>query len=287
MLTRLAFIKNAAILSGGLFAKPSTFIPEAEKQKIGLQLYTLRNELAKDPKGTLEKVAKIGYTDVETFGYNGKFWNLTPTDLAGTLKSLGLISSSGHYYPAETFLDKGWEDKLKGALDAAATLGQSFHVVPYLNQPFRKIENYKKFAEQFSKASDICAAHKITFAYHNHDFEFETVNGERGYDILLKSDKKVKFEMDLYWVSFAGQDPIALMKKNPGRFPLWHVKDMDKTPKKFFTEAGNGVIDFKKIFANAKLSGMKRFFVEQDQTPGSPFDSIATSISYLKKSVLK
>lgn len=287
MLTRLAFIKTAALVSGGLFAKPSSLVPQAEAQRIGLQLYTMRNELGKDAKGTLTKVAALGYTDVETYGFNGKYWGLTPADLATTLKSLKLASSSGHYYPAEAYLENGWEDKLKAALDAGAALGQNYHVVPYLNAPFRSIENYKKFADKFSKAADICAARKITFAYHNHDFEFAKTDGQTGFDILLKSDKKVKFEMDIFWVSKAGQDPIALMKANPGRFPLWHVKDMDKTPAKNFTEVGNGVIDFKKIFASAKVSGMKRFFVEQDQTPASPFESIEYSIGYLKKNILK
>ncbi|MEO6914538.1 MAG: sugar phosphate isomerase/epimerase [Chitinophagaceae bacterium] len=287
MLTRLAFIKNAALVSGGLFTKPSTLFSQTDAQRIGLQLYTLRNELGKDAKGTLAKVAALGYTDVETFGYNGKYWGLKPAELATTLKSLNLASSSGHYYPAESYLEIGWEDKLKGALDAGAALGQNYHVVPYLNGPFRTIENYKKFAEQFSKAADICLSRKITFAYHNHDFEFIKTDGQTGFDILLKADKKVKFEMDIYWVTKAGQDPIGLMKANPGRFPLWHVKDMDKTPNRSFTEVGNGVIDFKKIFANAKVAGMKRFFVEQDQTPGSPYDSIEFSIGYLKKYILK
>lgn len=287
MITRLAFLKQAAVLSGGLLTRPDLFSPAAEKQLIGLQLYTLRNELAKDAKGTLKKVADIGFTDLETFGFNGKFWGLTPAELATVLKANKLQSTSGHYYAAETFLDAGWEDKLKSALDAGAALGQNYHVVPYLNAPFRSNENYKKFADVFSKAADMAAKHKITFAYHNHDFEFKAVDGVKGYDLLLKADKKVKFEMDIYWVSFAGEDPIKLMKSNPGRFPLWHVKDMAKAAPRSFTEVGNGAIDFKTIFAQAKTSGMKRFFVEQDQTPGSPFDSISKSISYLKTSILK
>lgn len=287
MLSRLAFLKSSALLSGALLTRPSLFVPEAAKQQIGLQLYTLRNDLSKDAKGSLTKVAKLGFTDVETFAFDGRFWGMTPAELSTVLKSNNLVSSSGHYYPAETYLDAGWEDKLKLALDAGSALGQTYHVVPYLNAPFRKIENYRKFADAFSKAADMAAKHKITFAYHNHDFEFKSDGGVKGYDILLKADKKVKFEMDIYWVSFAGEDPIALMKANPGRFPLWHVKDMAKAAPRSFTEVGNGAIDFKKIFANAKVSGMKRFFVEQDQTPGSPFDSIEKSITYLKQSVLK
>jgi sugar phosphate isomerase/epimerase len=115
------------------------------------------------------------------------------------------------------------------------------------------------------------------------------VGGTTGYDILMKDTdaKLVFFEMDIYWVSKAGKDPLALFAKHPGRFAMWHVKDMDNTPKKFFTEVGNGVINYKKIFNYAKQSGMKYFFVEQDMCPGAPLDSTAKSIAYLKKNIIK
>jgi sugar phosphate isomerase/epimerase len=115
------------------------------------------------------------------------------------------------------------------------------------------------------------------------------MNGQLPFDILTNDTDAglVKVELDLYWATVAGQDPVALFKKHKGRVALWHVKDMDKTPKKNFTEVGNGVIDFATIFKNAKTSGMKHFFVEQDVCPGSPFDSIKQSIGYIKSNLIK
>ena len=112
-------------------------------------------------------------------------------------------------------------------------------------------------------------------------------DGKLPYDLLLATDPKlVKMELDLYWVTKAGRDPLTLFKQHPGRFPLWHVKDMDRTEKKFFTEVGNGSIDFKKIFAHSKEAGLEYFFVEQDATPGSPFDSVTKSMAYIKKNLV-
>jgi sugar phosphate isomerase/epimerase len=137
-------------------------------------------------------------------------------------------------------------------------------------------------------AAEACKKAGIQFCYHNHDFEFKDMGGQHGYDVLLKETDPglVKFELDLYWASFAGKDPVEIFRQHPGRFPLWHVKDMDNTPKKFFTEVGNGVIDFKAIFAHARESGMKHYFVEQDICPGSPFESIKKSFQYINNNLV-
>src|SRR6185503_15396581 len=129
----------------------------------------------------------------------------------------------------------------------------------------------------------------LTLAYHNHDFEFETVNGTTGFDTLTnETDQKlVCFELDIFWAVKANRDPLTLFQQHPKRFPLWHVKDMDKTEKKFFTEVGNGVIDFSAIFKKANQSGMKYFFVEQDECPGPPLESIEKSIKYLQQNIVK
>lgn len=285
MSTRRAFLKDTALLSTGLILKPSFIF---KNEKIGIQLYTLRDQIASDVKGTLRKVAKLGYADVETFGYDGKFFGYKVSEFKKLLSSLNLVSSSGHYYPAGFFLDGKWETKWKATVKDAAALGQKYIVVPWMEENYRTSKDiYKKLAAALNKASRYSKEEGLTLAYHNHDFEFDPISGQSGYNILLKeTDPAIKFEMDIYWVSYAGKDPIKMMKDNPGRFPLWHVKDMDKTPKKFFTEVGNGVIDYKKIFANAQISGMKHFFVEQDISPGSPLVSIEKSIGYLKKNIL-
>jgi len=138
-----------------------------------------------------------------------------------------------------------------------------------------------------NKAGERCKKSGIQLCYHNHDFEFQSQGSTLPYDILLNTDKNlVKMEMDIYWVSKAGKDPVDLINRHPGRFPLFHVKDMDKTPAKAFTEVGNGSIDFKRIFKQADKAGMKYFFVEQDKTAGDPFVSITKSISYIKRNLV-
>lgn len=286
--TRRDFIKQSSLLAAGFFLDKEDLFKK--KKPVGVQLYTLRNEIGKDPKDTLERVAQLGYKQVETFGYgNRKWFNLTPTELSAILKNNGLSSPSGHTYPGSFFLKGGWEEEWKRAVEDSKTLGQEFITIPWLEEAYRNsADNYKKIAEGLNKAGGMAKEGGMKLAYHNHDFEFATVEGQTGFDILTKNTdaKLVQFELDLYWAVKAGHDPVQLFKKHPGRFPMWHVKDMDNTPKKFFTEVGSGVIDFKTIFKNAKLSGMKYFFVEQDVCPGSPFDSIGKSIGYLNGKIL-
>lgn len=287
MPTRRDFIRQSSLFTAGLLLhKDAWFVPQ---QKIGLQLYTLRTDMAKDAKGTLAKVAAQGYKTVETFGYaNRKWFGLNAAELLATLKANGLTTPSGHTIPASMFLQSGWEENWKVAVEDAKAVGQEFIVIPWLEEQYRKsADNFKKIALGLNKAGEICKKMGMKLAYHNHDFEFAPVEGQTGFDIYLQhtDPKLVYFEMDLYWVTKAGKDPIALFKKYPGRFAMWHIKDMDKTPQKNFTEVGNGVIDFKKIFTYAKQSGMKYFFVEQDQCPGPPLESTAKSIAYLKKIV--
>lgn len=282
MTTRRSFIKQTSLFSLAAFANPSSLT--YKQHAVGLQLYTLRDDIMKDPKGIIEKVAALGYNEVESFGYrDGKYFGLTPAEFATLLKNNKLSHPSGHYLLAN--LNNNWEKTVEDAV----TAGQKYIIIAYLFDTERKtIDDYKKIAAQFNKAAEVCKKAGIQFGYHNHDFEFIDMGGQKGYDILLKETdpQLVKFELDLYWISYAGINPVDMFKANPGRYPLWHVKDMDNTPKKFFTEVGNGVIDFKKIFAAARTAGMKHFFVEQDVCPGPPLVSIEKSISYLRKNIL-
>lgn len=285
MTTRRSFIKTTTILSAGVLIGRSGC---NEKSKtIGLQLYTVRDAMAKDPQATLARVASIGYNSVETATYTGsqKFYGMTPKEFAETLKKNGLIAPSGHYQLGEAPSNEGtilhgWDK----AVDDAAAAGIKYMVCAYLFPEERgNLDHYKKVADELNAAGERCKKSGIQLCYHNHDFEFEAQDGKYPYDILLGTDPNlVKMEIDLYWLTKAGQDPVALINKHPGRFPLWHVKDMDNTAKKFFTEVGSGVIDFKRIFAVQQTAGLKYYFVEQDQTPGDPFDSIQKSINNIK-----
>jgi sugar phosphate isomerase/epimerase len=252
--------------------------------------------MQQDPAGTLARLAKLGYNSVEGATYTGsqKFYGMDPVAFAKVLKQNGLIMPSSHYrlgeeqdkgQPVQGTMLHGWDK----AVDDAAQAGVKYMVCAYLSEAERgNLDHYKYVAEQLNKAGERSKKAGIQLCYHNHDFEFMAQNGQMPFDLLLSNTSKdlVKMELDLYWATKAGQDPVALFKKHPGRFPLWHVKDMDNTDKKNFTEVGSGVIDFKRIFANANTAGMKYFFVEQDQTPGSPFDSIQKSIAHIKRTLV-
>ena len=272
---------------------PSAF--KTKSQLIGLQLYTVRDAMEKDPIGTLSKVAQIGYTSVEGATYTGteKFYNMSPQEFKKVLKQNGLVMLSSHYRLGEAKekgeISKGtmlhdWDK----AVDDAAELGLKYMICAWLAEEERgTLEHYKYVADQLNIAGERCKKSGIQLCYHNHNFEFEKQGNTYPYDILLGSDKNlVKMEIDLYWIKKAGQDAIKLFHEHPGRFPLWHIKDMDNTPEQNFTEVGSGVINFKEIFKYKNLAGMKYFFVEEDKCPGSPFDSITKSINYLKKNLV-
>jgi sugar phosphate isomerase/epimerase len=288
MPSRRDFIRQSSVLSAAFLLNDPDWA--RKKRPVGVQLYTLRNDMGKDPRGTLEKVAQLGYKQVEPFGYgNRKWFGFTPAEFATVLKNDGLTAPSGHVFSGSLFLKEGWEDNWKAAVEDAKTIGQEYIVIPWLEEQNRKPENFKRIAEGLNKAGEISKKSSLTTAYHNHDFEFVEVDGQTGFDTLVKGTdpKLVCFELDIYWAVRANRDPQSLFQQHPKRFPLWHVKDMDKTEKKFFTEVGNGVIDFPAIFKKANQSGMKYFFVEQDVCPGPPLDSIAKSIAYLKQNIVK
>ena len=294
MTTRRTFLKNTSLLTAGVLVSPLLFSKD-KKKIIGLQLYTVRNAMEKDAAGTLARVAQIGFNSVEGATYTGtqQFYGMDAKTFSKLLKNQGLVMPSSHY--------RLGEEKVKGAIvkgtilhdwnkavDDASAVGVKYMVCAWLAEEERgSLDHYKYIAEQLNIAGETCKKSGIRLCYHNHDFEFKKQQDTFPFDVLLNNTDKslVKFELDLYWVKKANQDAITLFKKHPGRFPLWHLKDMDNTPQHDFTEVGNGTIDFKKIFEHANTAGLKYFFVEQDKCPGSPFDSITQSIAYIKKNL--
>jgi len=280
MINRRRFLKTAAGASfGGLWVAQTGFSRNFVKNKmkaIGLQLYTVRNQMEKDFDDTLAKVASTGFKEVEFAGY----YNRTPQQVKSVLSANGLTSPSAHVSL------KALSDDWQKTIETAATIGHRYLICAYLVPEERKsLDDYKRHADTFNRAGEACKKAGIQFGYHNHDFEFPALDGSVPFDLLLqKTDPKlVKIELDLYWIIKAKQDPLKYFAAHPGRFPLLHVKDMDNTPKQFFTEVGRGVIDFKPIFAQSGKAGVKHYFVEQDQCPGSPLDSIKVSFDYLSK----
>ncbi len=293
MTNRRSFIKHTSLLSAGLAFGPKHF--KMKTPTIGLQLYTVRDAMSKDPVDTLQRVAKIGYNSVEGATYTGdeKFYGMSPKEFKKVLKDNGLIIPSSHYRLGEA------EDNgrvMKGtimhdwnkAVDDAAELGLKYMVCAWLAESERgSLDHYKKVAEELNKGGERCKKSGIQLCYHNHNFEFIKEDNKYPYDVLLSADKNlVKFEMDMYWIKKAGQDAIKLFHEHPGRFPLWHIKDMNNEKDQNFAEVGSGIINFKEIFKYKNLAGMKYFFVEQDICPGSPFDSITKSINYIKKNLV-
>jgi sugar phosphate isomerase/epimerase len=278
---RREFVQTASFAAVGMLSLPSFLAAGKGQKNMGLQLYTLRDTIDKDPKGVLQKVAGFGYKELETYGYaDGKIFGLDFTEFNKFVKGLGMTVMSGHYG-----LDKIKGDTWKKAVEDAKKNGQKYMVVPYINEPERKtIDSYKKICADLNAAGEVCNKNGIRFGYHNHAFEFETVDGQIPFDLMLKEldPKKVGMEMDIFWVVNAGHDPIKYFTKYPGRFEQWHVKDMDKTDRTKNADVGTGTIDYKPIFAQAKLSGMKHWYVEQETYPGDPIDSVAASAKFLK-----
>jgi sugar phosphate isomerase/epimerase len=281
---RREFVQTASFAAVGMLSLPSFLAAGKRSKNIGLQLYTLRDTIGQDPKGVLTKVASFGYKELETYGYaDGKIFGMDFTEFSKFVKGLGMEVVSGHYG-----LDKIKGDTWQKAVEDAKKNGQKYMVVPYIAEPERKsLDDYKKICADLNAAGEVCNKNGIRFGYHNHAFEFQTLDGQIPYDVMLAEldPKKVGMEMDIFWVVNAGQNPIEYFKKYPGRFEQWHVKDMDKNDRNKNADIGSGSIDYKPIFAQAKLSGMKHWYVEQETYGGAPIDSAAASAEFIKKNL--
>jgi len=257
-------------------------------EKIGLQLYTVRDLMKQDFDGTLSKVAAVGYKEVEFAGY----FDHSPKDVRAAVDRHGLTAPSAH-------IDyKNLGDKFPEVIEAAKVVGHEYLVNPWIDEEIRKQpDGWKQAAETFNRAGEACKKAGIQFAYHNHWFEFLPVNGKLPYDLLLTEcdPNLVKMELDLCWITVGGQDPLRYFDRYPGRFPLVHVKDVKRVPPvtaggaqdfgssmKDMTEVGSGIIDWKKIFAQSDKAGIKHYFVEHDN-PKKPLESIKKSYDYLAR----
>ena len=249
-------------------------------ERIGLQLYTVRAALDKDFSGTLSRVAKDGYKEVElaSFFADLKNFNPPPKKARAILGSFGLTAPSTHV-PYTALSEENWPL----VIEASELLGHKYIVNPGIDPELRKTaDGWKRAAATFNRAGKESMQSGIQLAYHNHVVEFQPVDGQLPYHILLTEcdPKFVKMEMDLGWAHHAGVDPVEYFEKYPGRFPLVHVKDFDAHGE--MTDVGKGEIDWKRIFAKSNVAGIKHYFVEFDN-PKSPFDSIQASYAYLEK----
>lgn len=258
-----------------LMAKEDTAI----LSDFGLQLYTLRDDLPGNPKEILKQVAGFGYKQIEGYeGPQGLFWGMSNTDFKKYMDDLGMNFISSHCDIGKDFEKKAEE---------AAAIGMKYLICPYKGaQP--TLDDYKRIADEFNEKGEICKKNGIRFAYHNHDYSFKQVDGQFPQDVMMKGTDPslVDFEMDIYWVVTAGQDPQEWMKKYENRFRACHVKDRTKNA----TEAadsctlGKGSIDFAKILTTAKNTGMQYYIVEQEKYTGTtPLEAVKDDAEYMKK----
>lgn len=296
---RRDFLKISAAGALGLtILGPAACKPAVLDRKsfgVGLQLYTIRDAMAADPAGTLKKVSDLGYKNMELAGYaDGKFYGYTPAEFKKMVNDLGMNVLSSHAAVESTGITP---ETAKAMADAHAEVGVSYCVQPWVNEPDRTIETYKKMIADWNEVGRIMKTVGIQFAYHNHNFEFATIDGVVPYyDIFMPEMDAdlITMELDLFWASKAGQDPVAMFNKYPGRFQLLHFKDMKTNQAPFFDvikddvcSVGAGVIDFKRILAAKEVAGMKYHFVEDDnQGNGKPFEELEISISNLTTKIL-
>jgi sugar phosphate isomerase/epimerase len=298
MKNRRTFIKQAGLMSVGALVAPGLACQQGTKKtaekaaeqavkNIGIQIYTLRDKIAESLEKTMEGVAEIGYKWIEAYGYeNGKILGKSPLEFKTLVNDLGMTMPAIHSV-TEVSSGEGKSailDAMKKTAEDAKTAGAKYLVYAYLKPEERQsMDDYKRHADLFNGFGEICMNTGLQFAYHNHDFEFMDFDGVMPYDYLLENTDPdlVKMELDLYWITKGGQDPVEYFKKAPGRFELLHVKDMEDTEEKFFAEVGQGTMDFERIFNAHETAGMKYFFVEQDFSRRDPMESIKMSFDFL------
>lgn len=276
MKTRRHFLKTA-----GAFALGSMILPEfsfalAKIKNPGIQLYSVRAEMLADAKGTLKQLAALGIKQIESASSaKGNYYGLSGKEMKEACKELDMTLRSGH-----VAINSKWPQTMEEAAEA----GQEYLICSSMPKSGQTIDNYKRTAEIFNKSGEECRKLGIKFGYHNHDYEFDKVDGQVLYEVLMDNTdpKLVHMELDLGWVVASGNDPFEYFKKYKGRFPLWHLKDMD-LQKKHSTEFGKGGLDIPKLLKHQKESGLKYFFIEQEEYAKTPMESIKYDMDYLER----
>jgi len=289
---RRKFIENTGTLCLSALLPISTYsMPVKNKYKLGLQLFSIHQDMTKDTVSTLKAAKAMGYEDFETFGFDsgkGTYYGYKAIEFKKILENLQITTNSGHYEFA-SYLTKSDDDLkrfVEQCIKGAHVLDMKYIVWPWIAPEQRTLDNFKLMAKRLNVIGEQVTASGIGFAYHNHGFEFIDQGGENGFDIILKDTDPslVKLQMDMYWVMNSSKHtPKELISKQPGRYVMWHLKDMDKVTRDY-TELGNGSIDYIKILPNPVESGLKYYYLEQGGNyANSPMQSAADNATYLKK----
>ena len=276
-------VLGASAVAGALWPKTARadgadlLSANASIRRIGVQLYTVRDAMQKDGvDATLARIAGLGFREVEFAGYYGR----TAEQIRDSLKAHGLTSPSTHVQ-----LSQLQGPDFPKLVDTATTIGHKWINLAFLVPADRgAAEKYNSHADVLIAAQEIAKKSGITIAYHNHDFEFEPLGNTNGYEILLDRTKGsgVQFEMDLYWMSVAGKDPVSYWTRFPGRFPMVHLKDNSGPPANEMRPVGAGTINWVALLEKRRVAGIQHFYVEHDN-PADPWVSLTSSVAYLKK----
>lgn len=282
---RRNFLQSAALATSAALVAPSALANGLRRERIsefGFQSYTVRDVIMKDMPGTLKRLRKAGYDHMEGFNFgNGKLLGKPIAEAKTILADNKIALKSIHIMTANM------GDNMQQTIDEAAELGTEFLVCAYLMPNEREsLDQYKALSETFNKFGELSSKAGIQFAYHNHDFEFQELEGEIPMNVILNETDAnlLKIELDIYWARRAEVNPLTFFRDNLRRVPLWHVKDLSLSEGNPMTEVGNGIIDWRQIFAHKNDAGMKYFFVEQDANfAEDSLSSLETSIKHLKK----
>lgn len=285
--------QTGALLSASLVTPQFGTAADAKKYTMGLQLFTVRRPMAADAAGTLKTISGIGYEDLETYGFDPmqvRYYGFPAADFKKLLEDNKLITTSGHY-DLFKYLNAP-EDELNRYVDqcivGAHAIGQRYITWPWLDPNDRTLEKFRLLTSKLNLIGERVTKAGLGFAYHNHDFEFADHNGENGYEIIMRDTDQslVKLQIDLYWAAHSSkQTPHELFNLQPGRFVMWHVKDMDKKTRDY-TELGNGSIDYTVILPDAPLAGLEYYYVEQGGNfAKDPITSITDSGNFMRKNL--
>lgn len=292
-MNRRAFLHNTGLIAAAsvVLGKSALSWAATKPYKLGLQLYTIRDEMARDPVATLKKVKAMGYQDFELYGFDSdklSYYGMQASQFKSVLDELQLTASSCHYGFA-SYLDRP-ESELKRFVEqcikGAKALDSAYITWPWIAPEQRTLENYKRMPDMLNKIGEQVSQAGLGFAYHNHGFEFDLHNGQHGFDIILSETNPawVKLQMDMYWIMRSSQTtPKQLVKQHPGRFVMWHIKDMDALSRDY-TELGNGTINYQNVLPDPSQSGLEYYYLEQGGNfAQSSLQSVADSAEYFQK----
>lgn len=288
MVSRRDFLKTGAALAALSVLPAGLATGCSRKEKaIGVQLYSVREDLQTDFDGTMKALVEIGYKRFESYGYgNGKFFGKTPKEMKKYMTDLGAVMTGSHTGSGLLAADdeKGWDFWKKNAEDTAE-LGCKWIVqAGYPVDQLQTIADVKRFAEQFNRCGEIAKANGLKFAFHNHVEEFHPVEGLVPYEVLVEDTDKelVTFQIDTAQMVYGGFDPVVMIKSHPKRFANWHLKDANPDGKGS-TEFGEGLVDFKALFEVAELAGLEDYYVEQERYNMTPVEALKYDYDFLMK----